>query len=55
MKVYPETIKKRDNGDILYDLCIGIICGSCICIVLLVIIIIITVNKLDNNDNSFSN
>jgi len=25
MKVYPETIKKRDNGDILYDLCIGVI------------------------------
>ena len=55
MKVYPETIRKIDNGDALYDLCIGVICGSCFCIILMVIVIIITINKLDNEENSGSN
>lgn len=41
MQIYPENYKKGDNGDTLYNLCIGIICGSCICTTLMVSIIFI--------------
>lgn len=55
MRVYPSTMKKeKDNGDTLYDLCVAVICWSCICILILIAIIIVIVNNIENEDGSSS-
>jgi hypothetical protein len=55
VQVYPTNMtKKQDNGDELYDLCIGIICCSCLCITILVsIIIFITLNIEEDSSQSY--
>lgn len=39
MQIYPENYKKGDNGDTLYNLFIGIICGSCTTLMVSIIFI----------------
>ena len=53
MQIYPETYKKGNNGDDLYNICVGIICGSLCCIVIMILIIII-INKDDKENTDFS-
>jgi hypothetical protein len=56
MKVYPETIKRRNTGDDLYNICIGVIWGSLCCILLMVLLVIVVNLKIEEleNDNSGS-
>ena len=55
MRVYPSTMKKeKDNSDTLYDLCVVVICWSCICILILIAIIIVIVKNIENEDGSGS-
>jgi hypothetical protein len=53
MQIYPEIYKKGNNSDDLYNICVGIICGSLCCIIIMVIIIII-INKDDKGIINYS-
>ena len=53
MQIYPNTFKKQNNGDDLYNICVWIICGSLCCIVIMVIIIIL-INKEDDQIIDYS-
>mgnify|MGYP001208731232 FL=1 len=49
-KVYPTTtIKNKDNGDDLYNISLGIICGSCICILVCVALIVVISLVIDEH------
>tara|TARA_B100000767_G_C19662703_1_gene491718 strand:+ start:189 stop:416 length:228 start_codon:yes stop_codon:yes gene_type:complete len=56
MKVYPETIRVKNTGDDLYNICIGVIWGSVCCILLMVLLVIVINLKIEEleNDNSGS-
>ncbi len=56
MKIYPETIKRGNTDDDLYNICIGVIWGSVCCILLMVLLVIVINLKIEEleNDNSGS-
>ncbi len=56
MKVYPETIRRGDTGDDLYNICLGVVWGSLCCIILMVLLVIVIDMKIEEleNDNSGS-
>lgn len=48
-KVYPTNIKRRNEDD-LYNVSIGVICGSCLCILLCVLLIVLISLVIDEDD-----
>ena len=55
MQVYPDTFKKKSNEDDLYNICLGVICGSLCCIIIMVSLIILFFKPKEREDMLLSN